>query len=82
MLKACEKERNVRYVRCADLLDGLYSGIADGTYERRMKRWSRPDLLVIDDVGLTQVKKRDDEPTAAHALFTLIERRHTVASTA
>ena len=82
VLKACEQERSVRYVRCADLLDDLYAGLADGTYERRMKRWCRPELLVIDDVGLGQVKKRDDEPTAAHAIFTLIERRHTLVSTA
>lgn len=82
VLKACQKEKSVLYVRCADLLDDLYAGLADGTYERRMRRWSRPELLVIDDVGLGQVRKRDDEPTAAHALFTLIERRHTQASTA
>jgi DNA replication protein DnaC len=82
VLRACQQERHVRYVRCADLLDDLYAGLADGTYEARMKRWCRPELLVIDDVGLGQVKKRDDEPSAAHALFTLVERRHTLASTA
>jgi DNA replication protein DnaC len=38
--------------------------------------------LVIDDVGLGQVKKRDDEPTAAHTLFNLLDRRHTHATTA
>jgi DNA replication protein DnaC len=82
ILKACEQARHVRYAKCGDLLDDLYAGLADGTYERRMKRWCRPELLVIDDVGLGQVKKRDDEPTAAHALFTLIDRRHTRQSTA
>jgi DNA replication protein DnaC len=81
-LKACEMEIGVRYSRCADLLDDLYAGLADGTYERRLKRWCRPALLVIDDVGLGQVKKRDDEPTAAHTLYNLIDRRHTKASTA
>ena len=35
-----------------------------------------------DDVGLGQVKKRGDEPTAAHTLYNLIDRRHTRASTA
>jgi DNA replication protein DnaC len=39
-------------------------------------------MLIIDDVGLGQVKKRDDEPTAAHALFNLIDRRHGKVSTA
>lgn len=82
VIKACEMEMSVRYSRCADLLDDLFAGLADGTYERRLKRWCRPALLVIDDVGLGQVKKRDDEPTAAHTLFNLLDRRHTRASTA
>lgn len=82
VLKACQQARHVRYARCTDLLDDLYAGLADSTYERRMKRWCRPELLVIDDVGLGQIKKRDDEPTAAHALYTLVERRHMQCSTA
>jgi DNA replication protein DnaC len=82
VLRACEREQQVRYARCVDLVDFLYAGLADGTYERRMKAWCRPALLVIDDVGLGQLKRRDDEPTAAHMLFTLLDRRHMVASTA
>lgn len=81
-LKACGEELMVRYARCVDLIDDLYAGLADSTYERRMKRWCRPTLLVIDDVGLGQLKRRDDEPTAAHMLFTLIDRRHQHTSTA
>lgn len=81
-LKACEQQMSVRYARCVDLLDDLYAGLADGTYPMRLKRWSAPDLLIIDDVGLGQVKKREDEPTAAHTLFNLIDRRHAKSSTA
>lgn len=82
VLRACEQEQLVRYARCVDLVDALYAGLVDGTYERRMKSWCRPAFLVIDDVGLGQLKRRDDEPTAAHMLFTLLDRRHMVASTA
>lgn len=82
VLKACEQELQVRYTRCADLLDDLHAGLADGTYERRLKRWCRPVLLVIDDVGLGQVKKRAGEPTAAHTLYNLLDRRHARVSTA
>ena len=82
VLRACQREQRVRYTRCVDLVDALYAGLADGTYERRMKSWCRPALLVIDDVGLGQLKRRDDEPTAAHMLFTLLDRRHMTASTA
>ena len=81
-LRACEQALSLRYARCVDLLDDLYAGLADNTYARRLKAWARPDLLIIDDVGLGQVKKRDDEPTAAHTLFNLIDRRHGRLSTA
>lgn len=81
VVKACEQEWMVRYARCVDLIDDLYAGLADGSYERRMKKWCRPSLLVVDDVGLGQLKRRDDEPTAAHMLFTLLDRRHTNATT-
>jgi DNA replication protein DnaC len=82
VLKACEKELIVRYARCVDLVDDLYAGLADGTYEQRMRGWARAQLLVIDDVGLGQLKRRGDEPTAAHMLFTLLDRRHMGVSTA
>ena len=82
VLTACEQERMVRYARCVDLIDDLYAGLADGSYPRRMKKWCRPALLVIDDVGLGQLKRREDEPTAAHMLFTLLDRRHDNATTA
>ena len=82
VIRACEQGLPVRYARCVDLLDDLHAGLADGTYTQRIKRWARPDLLVIDDVGLGQVKKRADEPTAAHTLYNLIDRRHEKASTA
>ena len=81
-IKACEQEWMIRYTRCVDLIDDLYAGLADGSYERRMRRWCRPALLVIDDVGLGQLRRRDDEPTAAHMLFTLLDRRHTNVATA
>jgi len=81
-LRACEQAISLRYARCVDLLDDLYAGLADHSYAQRLKAWARPDLLIIDDVGLGQVKMRDHEPTAAHTLFNLIDRRHGRVSTA
>ena len=81
-LRACQQQMSVRYARCVDLLDDLYASLADGTYLQRLRRWAAPQLLVIDDVGLGQVKKRDDEPTAAHTLFCLLDKRHGRATTA
>ncbi len=81
-LRACERGVSFRYARCVDLIDDLHAGLADGTYPKRLRRWARPMLLVIDDVGLGQLKKHDDEPTAAHTLYNLVDRRHGKSSTA
>lgn len=81
-LRACEQGIGMRYARCVDLLDDLHAGLADGSYTRRFKAWARPELLIIDDVGLGQVRKREDEPTAAHTLYNLVDRRHGRVSTA
>ena len=81
-VRACEQGLSMRYARCVDLLDDLHAGLADGSYASRLKGWARPALLIIDDVGLGQVKKRGDEPTAAHTLYNLIDRRHSKTSTA
>ena len=78
-LRACQGAHAVRYARCVDLVADLY---ADGSYQARMRGWAKAGLLVIDDVGLGQLRGRPDEPTAAHMLFDLIDRRHGKASTA
>lgn len=81
-LRACERGLSFRYARCVDLIDDLHAGLADGTYPKRLRSWAWPKLLVIDDVGLGQLKKHDDEPTAAHTLYNLVDRRHGKSSTA
>jgi DNA replication protein DnaC len=81
-LRACQQGVRVRYARCVDLIDDLHAGLADGSFPKRLRAWSSPALLIIDDVGLGQVRKRDDEPTGAHTLFNLIDRRHGRVSTA
>lgn len=81
-LRSCERGVSMRYARCVDLLDDLHAGLADGTYPKRLRAWARPKLLMIDDVGLGQLKKHDDEPSAAHSLYNLIDRRHGRVSTA
>jgi len=81
-LRACERGLSFRYARAVDLLNDLHAGLADATYPKRLRSWIRPQLLVIDDVGIGHVKKRDNEPTAAHTLYNLIDARHTRCSTA
>jgi len=81
-LRGCQQQMRVRYARCVDLINDLHAGLGDDSYDRRMRRWASAEFLVIDDVGLGQLRKREDEPTAAHSLFNLIDRRHARLSTA
>lgn len=81
-LRACLAGRVVRFVRFADLLAELHAGLADGSYEARLRRWARHEFVVLDDVGLGQVPSHGDAPTAAHMLWNLIDRRHQLRTTA
>lgn len=81
-LRACERGISIRYARCVDLVDDLHAGLADGTYPKRLRSWVRPKLLIIDDVGLGQLKKHNNEPTAAHSIYNLVDQRHGRTSTA
>lgn len=81
-LRACRAGYIVKVARCVDLLAELYAGIADGTFARCLQRWARADFVVIDDVGLGQLPRTDDEPTAAHLLYNIIDLRHDKRSTA
>lgn len=80
-LRACEAGHLVRYARFVDLLIELHAGLADGSYERRLRRWARFPLVVLDDVGLGQVPAHGDAPTAAHMLWNLIDLRHQRSTT-
>jgi DNA replication protein DnaC len=81
-MRSCRHHYSTRYARCVDLIQDLNAGLADGTYSKRLRKYCRPQLLVIDDVGLGHVKQRDNEPTAAHTLFNIIDQRHGRGSTA
>lgn len=56
-LNACLENRQVRYTTSAAMLATLNAGLADGTVNQAVKRYSRPALLIIDEVGLEQVER-------------------------
>ena len=81
-IRACQAGLAVRFARFADVLAELHAGLADGSYERRMRRWARLPFVVLDDVGMGQVPAHADTPTAAHMLWSLIDLRHQRTTTA
>jgi DNA replication protein DnaC len=56
-LNACTRNHRVRYTTNADMLAALNTSLAVGTLHEVLKQYTRPDLLVIDEVGLEQVER-------------------------
>jgi DNA replication protein DnaC len=80
-VRACGAGIKVLYRRFHELMDDLYAGLADNTYDKRLRRYARVPVLVIDDVGLGRIRRSEHEPTAAQMLFTLVDQRVGRAST-
>jgi len=57
-LLACMANRRVLYTTSADMLAHLNASLADNTLAEALKDYTRPDLLLLDEVGLEQVERR------------------------
>ena len=51
-LRACRGGLTAQHIRAEELFRQLRAGRGDGTYERRLTRFAKVDVLVIDDLGL------------------------------
>jgi DNA replication protein DnaC len=69
--EACRRGYDVLFARTSQMLGHLHGGRADGTYERRLGQYVRPELLILDDFGLKPMR-----PPAAEDLYEVIERRY------
>lgn len=50
--EACTKGYNALFTRTQKMLEDIYSGNADNSVQKKMKYYSKPDLLILDDWGL------------------------------
>ena len=69
--EACRRGLDVVFVRTSRMLAHLHAGRADGSYERRLTAYQRPDVLILDDFGLKPMR-----PPAAEDLYEVIEGRY------
>jgi DNA replication protein DnaC len=58
--RACRGGHKVLFIGAQAMLKELRASRGDGTYDRRLLRFTAPDLLIIDDLGLRPL--RGDEP--------------------
>jgi len=69
--EACRKGYDVLFVNTQRMLQHINGGRADGTQERRLQTYLRPDLLILDDFGLKPLR-----PPAPEDLYDVINERY------
>jgi len=79
--KACVNGYRVLYQTSAQLLADLTASLADKTLPVRLRRYAKPELLIIDEFGLDKIE-RSECPEAAHLLYKIIASRNQKRSTA
>ncbi len=78
-LAACAHDHSVMYTTCADLMTDLIAALADDTLSRKLKRYIRPRLLVIDDLGFDPIEQ--EKAREAQLLYKILDARHGIVST-
>jgi DNA replication protein DnaC len=80
-MRACTAGHRVLYCTSSGLLTDLTASLADKTLPLHLRRYQRPELLIIDEFGFDRVE-RLESPQAAHLLYKVIVARHRRRSTA
>jgi DNA replication protein DnaC len=68
--QACRRGYTAAFVKTSRLLADLAGGHADRTWGTRLRRWAKPDVLVLDDFAM-----RDFTTAQADDLYELITER-------
>jgi DNA replication protein DnaC len=69
--QACRQGFDALFTNTHKMLQHINGGRADGTWERRLQSYLRPDLLVLDDFGLKLL-----QPPAPADLYDVIDGRY------
>ena len=73
--QACRKGYDVLFTKAVKLFRSLLAGRADQSWDKQLKKYLHPDLLIIDDFGLTALT-----PAQAEDFYEIVSERHLTAS--
>ena len=79
--KVCVQGYRVLYRTSAELLADLTASLADKTLPARLRYYTRPDFLIIDEFGFDRIE-RTECAQAAHLLYKIVASRNQKRSTA
>ena len=77
--RACFSGYKVLYITANDMLKQLRAARGDGSHERRLLRFTSPDLLIMDDLGLRSLTQ--DETIDLYDIIRLRYERHSTIIT-
>ena len=72
---ACEKTFSVRWTRVVDMINDLTKAQINGTLGKALREFTRPELLLLDELGYLPVDKR-----GADLLFQVVATRYETGS--
>ena len=72
---ACEKGFTVRFSRVVDMINDLTKAQINGTLGKALREYTRPELLLLDELGYLPIDKR-----GADLLFQVVAARYEIGS--
>ena len=72
---ACEKGIKVRFTRTIDMINVLTTAQLNGTLEKKLREYVRPELLLLDELGYLPIDKR-----GADLMFQVVAARYEAGS--
>jgi len=79
LLIGCQKMYRCRYTSAADMLKTLMSGLPDNTLDQKLKIYTHPEILLIDEVGFDRLEQ--ESARNASLFFKVINARYGKSST-
>lgn len=79
LLLGCKKLYRCLYVTASNMLKDLMAGLSDDTLEDKLKKYIKPDILLIDEVGFDRLEQ--ESARNASLFFKVIDGRYCKSST-
>lgn len=67
----CQKNIWVRYTTAIDIVNDLYASLSDGTFQIKLLKYIKPNVLIIDELGYLPIDKK-----GADFIFQVISKRY------
>jgi DNA replication protein DnaC len=75
-VRAIEQGYSVMFTSLSDMMEELYLSRADNSFRQKLKKYTSPDALIIDEFGLKKLNQ-----TSVDDLYEVISKRYEINST-